>query len=229
MGEKRISVIIADDHDMVRRGLRAFLGARGDFDLLGEARDGGEALDLAREHRPDVVLMDLVMEGIGGVEATGKILEFHPDCRVIILTSYYDDRHVVPALEAGAVGYLLKTSRGEEIAAAIRRAVDGESVIDPRAATAMLSGIRHGGGARHDELTPREMQILVLIGHGRTNGEIADDLGIGVRTVKTHVSNLLGKLDLADRTQAAVYAHRQGIVKDRQGADHTNGPRDTSH
>ncbi len=207
-----IRVMIVDDHDMVRRGLRAYLGGQRDMVLVGEAEDGHAAVALALECTPDVVLMDLVMGEMGGAEATAEITDRLPDCRVIILTSYYDDDQVFPALQAGAFSYLLKTSRGTEIAAAIRAAVRGEPAIESRVATVMASRLRGPRERPHERLTGREREVLELLGHGLSNAEMAEHMGIGVKTVKTHVSNVLAKLDLVDRTQAAVYAHREGLV-----------------
>lgn len=211
MAEK-ITVLIVDDHDMVRRGLKAFLSTQADITLVGEAANGREAVGLARETRPDVILMDLLMEEMNGIEATREIIAFHGSCKVIILTSFYDDEQVFPALEAGAFSYLLKTARGEDIASAIRSAVMGEPVIEAKVATKMAHRLRGSGKHPHDELTTRELDVLRLLGEGKTNQEIAEQLVIGIKTVKTHVSNILTKLDVHDRTQAAIYANRNGLA-----------------
>ncbi|MFC4619099.1 response regulator transcription factor [Camelliibacillus cellulosilyticus] len=209
--EKPIKVLIIDDHDMVRRGLRAYLDIEDGIEVVGEAADGDEAVDCVQKWQPDVVLMDLIMERVGGIEATKQVMATCPDCRVIVLTSFYDDEKIFPALEAGATSYLLKTASAEAIAEAIRKAVRGDSVIDPKVAGKMVNRFRDTS-AKHHELTAREREVLVLIGKGKTNSEIADDLYIGIKTVKTHVSNILSKLEVADRTQAAIYAHQHHLV-----------------
>ncbi len=207
-----IKVAIVDDHDMVRRGLCAFLGTQDGIELVGEASSGREAVELARKTRPDVILMDLLMEEGCGIEATREILAFHAGCKIIILTSYYDDDQVFPALEAGAYSYLLKTARGEEIKATIHKAVKGEAVIAPKVAAKMAGRLRLKSRMAHEELTPREREVLILIGKGKSNQEIGDELFIGIKTVKTHVSSILAKLQVQDRTQAAIYANRCGLV-----------------
>jgi two-component system, NarL family, response regulator LiaR len=209
---KIIKVMIVDDHDMVRRGLRAYLSLQEDFLLVGEAQNGREAVALAHRERPDVILMDLFMEEQNGIEATRDILAFHPGCRIVILTSYYDDQQVFPALEAGAFSYLLKTARGEEIASAVRKAANNEPVIEARVARKMADRLRGTPTCLHENLTTRELDVLRLIGEGKTNQEIAEQLIIGIKTVKTHVSHILAKLELTDRTQAAIYANRNGLV-----------------
>ncbi|MDW7651904.1 MAG: response regulator transcription factor [Bacillota bacterium] len=209
----QIKVAIVDDHDMVRKGLKAYLMSQPDIILVGEAGGGREAVGLARAEKPDVILMDLLMEAGGGIEATKEILAFHAACKIIILTSYYADEQVFPALEAGAFSYLLKTARGEEIIDAIRKAAAGESVIEAKVAVKMADRFRTQQKLPHEELTARELDVLRLIGEGRSNQEIADRLFIGIRTVKTHVSSLLNKLELQDRTQAAIYANRHGLTE----------------
>ncbi|MGV3489493.1 MAG: response regulator [Tuberibacillus sp.] len=206
-----IKVMIVDDHDMVRRGLRAYLEIEDDIEIVGEANDGSLAAERAKVWEPDVVLMDLIMEKMGGIEATKEVLAARPQCRVIVLTSYYDDEKIFPALEAGATSYLLKTASADDIVEAIHKAVRGDSVIDAKVAGKMLNRFRDSH-PKHEELTSREREVLILIGKGKTNAEIAEELFIGIKTVKTHVSNILNKLDVADRTQAAIYAHQHHLV-----------------
>lgn len=212
MGKTKI--LIVDDHDMVRRGLNSYLVTEEDFEIVGQASSGKEAVRQARELLPDVILMDLVMENGNGIEATKEIISFLPDCKIIILTSFYDDEQVFPAIEAGAFSYLLKTASAEEISSTVRKAAAGEPVIESKVAQKMMGRFRSSEKKPHDELTKREREVLALIGDGKTNQEIADALFIGLKTVKTHVSNILSKLGVADRTQAAIYANRNGIVRD---------------
>ncbi|HEU5139136.1 MAG TPA: response regulator transcription factor [Bacillales bacterium] len=210
----KIQIMIVDDHDMVRRGLYAYLAIEDDFDIVCQASSGNEAVKWARELSPDVILMDLVMENGNGIEVTKEIISFLPGCKIIILTSFYDDEKVFPAIEAGAFSYLLKTASADEIASTIRKAVADEPVIESKVAEKMMTRFRGAGKSQlHDELTKREREVLALIGEGKTNREMADELFIGLKTVKTHVSNILGKLEVSDRTQAAIYANRNGIVR----------------
>lgn len=210
----KIKIMIVDDHDMVRRGLISYLETEEDFEIIGEASSGSEAVKRAAEWTPNVILMDLIMENGNGIEATKAILKELQDCKIIILTSFYDDEQVFPAIEAGAFSYLLKTAPAEEIATTVRKAVAGEAVIESKVAEKMMSRFRETTELRHQELTKREREVLALIGEGKTNREIADVLFIGLKTVKTHVSNILGKLQVSDRTQAAIYANRHGMVND---------------
>lgn len=208
-----IRVLLVDDHEMVRMGLSAYLQTQPDITVVGEAADGAEGLSRALETRPDVILMDLVMEGTDGVQATREIHRALPEARIIVLTSFLDDDKVLPVLEAGALSYLLKTARAQEIAAAVRAAARGEPVLDTRVTGKVLTRIRRGEAPPpHESLTPREREILELIAQGRTNQEIANQLFITVKTVKTHITQILAKLGVDDRTQAAVYAHRNGLV-----------------
>lgn len=211
---EKIKVMIVDDHDVVRRGVKTFLLTDDEIDIVGEASSGNEGVELALELKPDVILMDLIMENGTGIEATEKIMKQLPNCKIIILTSYYDDEKVFPALEAGAFSYMLKTSSGEEISNAIKKAARGENVIEPKVASAMMNRIRTPEKMPHDDLTERELEVLICIGNGLTNSEISEKLFIGIKTVKTHVSNILSKLGVQDRTQAAVYAHKNGLMKD---------------
>lgn len=210
-----IKVLLVDDHEMVRIGLSAVLSTEEDLEVVGEAASGADAIRLAREYGPDVILMDLVMEGMDGVETTRRIMEMMPDCKVIVLTSYVDDDKLYPVIEAGAFSYLLKTSRASEIADAIRAAARGQSVLEPQVAAKMMNRLRQPKrqAAVHEELTEREMEVLRLIAQGKSNQEIADELFIGVKTVKFHVTNLLAKLGLEDRTQAAIYALKNGLTE----------------
>jgi NarL family two-component system response regulator LiaR len=208
-----IRVVVVDDHEIVRKGIIAYLRTDQMIDVVGEASSGNEGATLVTEVKPDVVLMDLMMDNGSGIEATEKIMEHSPDCKVIILTSYYDDEQIFPAIEAGAFSYLLKTSSATEIADAIKKAAHGENVIEPKVAGKMMSGFRAEQNKAHDELTTRELEVLLCIGNGMTNQEISDKLYIGIKTVKTHVSNILSKLEVNDRTQAAVYVHRNKLMK----------------
>ncbi len=211
-----ISVLIVDDHEVVRSGVYAFLDAQPDISVVGEAKSGEEAVTLAMEHVPDVVLMDLVMDEIDGVEATRKVKNASPKTQVVVLTSYHQDEFIFPALQAGAISYILKDIQMDELAEAVRRAAAGEATLAPRVASRVIQEI-HGAKSEelnpYTELTDREMEVLKLIASGLSNSEIADKLVISENTVKGHVSNILGKLHLVDRTQAAVYAWQQGIVR----------------
>jgi NarL family two-component system response regulator LiaR len=211
-----ITVMIVDDHEMVRQGASGYLEAQPDITVVAEAESGEEAVRLAQEHVPDVVLMDLVMPGMDGVEATRKVKDISPRTQIIVLTSYHQDEHIFPALQAGAISYLLKDVKAGELVEAIRRAAQGEATLHPRIAARVIKEF-HGGAADESSpfsiLTEREMQVLKLIARGHTNNKIAEELVITVGTVKGHVSNILSKLHLADRTQAAVYAWQEGIVR----------------
>lgn len=205
--------MVVDDHEMVRRGICSYLETEDDLEVIGQANSGQSAIKLAARLKPDVILMDLIMEDGTGVEATEAIKRVLPDVQIIILTSFIDESLVFPALEAGALSYLLKTSKAEEIVDAIRLAIRDEAVIEPKVATKMLAKMRRNGEHQlHSNLTDRELEILVLLGEGKTNQEIAEELFIGIKTVKTHVSNVLSKLEVEDRTKAAVYAHRHKLV-----------------
>lgn len=211
-----ITVLLVDDHEMVRRGVRDFLETQGDITVVAEAGSGEEAVRLAAEHAPDVALMDLIMPGMDGVEATRRLTTQSPRTSVVMLTSYHDDEHVFPAIRAGALSYVLKEIGPGELAEAVRKAAAGEAVLHPRVAARV---VRELHGARRDEpnafreLSDRELEVLKLIADGLSNAEIATRLYVSEKTVKSHVSNILGKLHLADRTQAAVYAWRQGVVR----------------
>ena len=209
----QIRILVVDDHAVVREGLRAFLGLQPGFEIVGEAADGEEAVELGAQLAPDVVLMDLVMPKLDGVSAMRELRRRCPRCRVIVLTSFLEDNRLLPALEAGAAGYLLKNSQPAELARAVRAAHHGEAVIDPTVAARLvhtLSDRPHGTVLDH--LTPREHDVLTLIAAGRSNKRIALELGISEKTVKTHVGHVLAKLGVTDRTQAAVLAVQHGLV-----------------
>jgi two-component system, NarL family, response regulator LiaR len=203
-----IRVLIADDHAVVREGLRTFLELQEDIEVAGEAADGREAVDEAGRLRPDVVLMDLVMPRLDGVEAMRELRKRVPGARVVVLTSFLEDERLLPALRAGAAGYLLKNVEPRELARSIRLAAAGEALIDPAVAARLVDALGSDRRAEHAELTPREQEVLDLIGRGFANKRIALELGIAEKTVKTHVSHVLAKLGVSDRTQAALYAAR---------------------
>nr|WP_285845000.1 response regulator transcription factor [Oceanobacillus profundus] len=209
-----IKVLFVDDHEMVRIGVSAYLSAQPDIDVVAEADDGAPAVELALKLRPDIILMDLVMKEMDGIEATKKIIEKWPEAKIIIVTSFLDDEKVYPALEAGATSYMLKTSKASEIAKAIRATHGGQSILEPEVTGKIMNRMRHKPeAALHEQLTEREMEILLLIAQGKANQEIADELFIALKTVKVHVSNILGKLEVQDRTQAVIYAFQKNLVK----------------
>ena len=214
--DKPVTVLIVDDHEVVRQGVRAYLGAQPEFEVLGEADSGAAAVALAEEHVPDVVLMDLIMPGMDGVEATRRVKDVSPRTQIVVLTSYHEDEHIFPALQAGALSYVLKDLGMEELAEAILRAAQGEATLHPRVASRVIRELR---GSKSDEVNPyseltnREMEVLRLIAGGMSNSRIAEELVVSEYTVKGHVSNILSKLHLADRTQAAVYAWQKGVVR----------------
>jgi DNA-binding NarL/FixJ family response regulator len=210
-----IRVLVADDHAVVRQGLRTFLELQEDVEVVGEAVDGEEALVAVERLTPDVVLLDLVMPRLGGVEALGRIRELSPRTRVLVLTSFADDDKLLPAVRAGAAGYLLKDVEPQELLRAIRTVHGGEGLLDPAVtARVMEEAASRGSRAPAHHLTDRELEVLRLIARGHANKRIASDLGVAEKTVKTHVSNILAKLGVADRTQAALYAVREGLVRD---------------
>jgi two-component system, NarL family, response regulator LiaR len=215
-----IRILIVDDHAVVREGLRAFLALQEGFEIVGEAADGGEAIERAQQLEPDVILMDLVMPELDGVSAMREIRRRsrgHAP-RVIVLTSFLDDDRLVPALEAGAAGYLLKNSQPAELARAVRAAQAGEAIIDPTAAARLVDALsdrdrpRTAGDSSLGQLTGRERDVLALIAQGRSNKRIALELGISEKTVKTHVGHVLAKLGVTDRTQAALLAVQHGLL-----------------
>ena len=209
--EKAIRVLIVDDHAIVREGLRTFLGMLPDIELVGEAGGGEEALAAVARGKPQVVLMDLVMPGMDGIEATRRLHAEHPEVKVIALTSFTDDDKVYPVIKAGAVAYLLKNIGAKELAEAIRATAKGEVRLHPEVTRRLMSGIA-GEAPAAEPLTEREQQVLACLGRGMSNKEIAAELFISEKTVKTHVSNVLDKLGLADRTQAALYAVKHGLA-----------------
>lgn len=208
-----IKVLFVDDHEMVRIGVSSYLSAQPDIEVVGEAENGKKAVELALQLRPDIILMDLVMKEMDGIEATKLILTQWPEAKIIIVTSYLDDEKVYPALEAGAISYMLKTSKAGEIANAVRATYHGQSILEPEVTGKMMMKMRQKSmSLPHEQLTGREMEILLLMAEGKSNQEIAEELFIALRTVKTHVSNILSKLETQDRTQAVIYAFKHGLV-----------------
>jgi NarL family two-component system response regulator LiaR len=211
-----ISIIIVDDHAVVREGVRAFLETQPDLLVLGDAGSGEEALRLVAETAPDVVLMDLVMPGMDGVETTRRVKRISPRTQIIVLTSYHQDEHIFPAIRAGALSYLLKDLDSHELAGAIRKAARGEATLHPRVAARVVQELHGATRAEVNaftELSERELEVLRLIADGVSNSDIAAQLVISEKTVKSHVSNILSKLHVLDRTQAAVYAWREGVMR----------------
>ena len=205
-----IRVLIADDHSVVRQGLHMFLGADPELEIVGEARDGVEALRLARQHRPDVVLMDLLMPVMSGTAATAMIRRELPDTEVVALTSVLEDASVVEAVRAGAIGYLLKDTEAHELRKAIKAAAAGQVQLSPQAAARLIREVVTP--ERPQPFTERETDVLRLLAQGRSNKEIARSLSIGEQTVKTHVAHILSKLGMSSRAQAALYAVHVGLV-----------------
>lgn len=209
-----IKVLLIDDHEMVRLGVSAYLSIQPDIEVIGEAENGLIGYEKALELRPDVIMMDLVMDVMDGIESTKAILKDWTEAKIIIVTSFIDDEKVYPALEAGASSYMLKTSTAGEIANAIRSTYAGESILEPEVTGKMMERFtKKKEPVLHDDLTNRENEILLLIAQGNSNQEIADQLFITLKTVKTHVSNILAKLDVEDRTQAAIYAFKHHLIK----------------
>jgi NarL family two-component system response regulator LiaR len=211
-----ITVMIVDDHEMVRQGACSYLEAHPDISVVAQAGSGEEAVKLAQEFIPDVVLMDLVMPGMDGVEATRRVKNISPRSQIIILTSFHQDEFIFPALQAGAISYLLKDVKAKELVEAIRRAARGEATLHPRIAARLIKTFRSldpEEATPFTALTERELEVLKLIAKGCSNDTIAEQLVISVGTVKGHVSNILSKLHLVDRTQAAAYAWQAGIVR----------------
>lgn len=206
-----IRILLVDDHEMVRIGVSAYLQSQKDMEVAGEAANGQEAVKMALELRPDLILMDMVMPVMNGAEATKAIIDQWPEAKIMIVTSFLDDDKVYPALQAGAVSYILKTSKASRIADSIRETMNGTPVLEPEVMTKMMKQMRHER-VLHDDLTEREMEILLLLACGLTNQEIADKLFIALKTVKTHVSNILAKLEVHDRTQAVIYAFQHKLI-----------------
>jgi DNA-binding NarL/FixJ family response regulator len=207
-----ITILLVDDHAVVREGLRAFLELQDGLQVVGEAQDGEEAVAEAERLDPDVILMDLVMPRLDGVAAMRRLRESGSRARVVVLTSFLEDERLLPAIQAGAAGYLLKNTEPAELARAIRAAAAGEAIIDPTVAARLVTALADGRRSAAEELTRREREVLQLIVHGRSNKRIAFELGIAEKTVKTHVGHVLAKLGVTDRTQAALLAVREGIV-----------------
>jgi DNA-binding NarL/FixJ family response regulator len=211
----RIRVLLVDDHGVVRRGLRGYLELLDDIEVVGEAENGLVGVELSAQLVPDVVLMDIVMPQLDGIGAIVRIKAAQPGVQIVALTSFIEEDKVLAALESGASGFILKDADADDVAAAIRAAHNDEVHLDPAAARVLAKGMRTRNEQRPVEsLTERELEVLSLVGHGRSNKEIATDLGITERTARTHVSNILGKLDLQSRTQAALYAVERKLVND---------------
>jgi DNA-binding NarL/FixJ family response regulator len=211
-----IKILIADDHHVVRRGLVFFLKTQKDIEIIGEAKNGQEAVEMTKKLSPDIVLMDLDMPVMDGIEATKQIKASMPEMRIMILTSFSDQDHVIPAIEAGASGYQLKDIEPDELVRSIKRILAGENQLHPKATTHLLSHLSNknrDAKSPTDELTKRELEVLLEIAKGKSNKEIASALYITEKTVKTHVSNVLAKLDLQDRTQAALFAVKNGLIE----------------
>ncbi|GCE18478.1 response regulator [Dictyobacter kobayashii] len=218
-GEGMITVLLVDDHKLVRQGVRIFLELQPDIEVLAEADNGEMAIQLVQELQPAIVLMDMILPAMNGIEATRRIKQVSPDTKIVILTSFHEDEYIFPALRAGALSYVLKDVGPDELADAIRKAARDESVLHPRVAARVVQEIQ---GTKKEarnlgaDLSERELDVLRLIAAGQSNAEIAEKLVISEKTVKGHVSNILGKLHTADRTQAAVYAWEHGIVQRKQ-------------
>jgi NarL family two-component system response regulator LiaR len=210
-----INILLVDDHSIVRQGVRTFLEAHSDLVVVGEAASGEEAIKLAADLAPDVVLMDLSMPGVGGIEAIRQIKKISPHSQIVVLTSFQEDEYIFPTLRAGALSYVMKDIQARDLANTVRQAHRGESILHPRVAARVVQELRD---ARKDtpnvftELSDREMDVLRLIARGDSNAIIAQKLSISEQTVKGHVSNILGKLHMADRTQVAVFAWQQGVI-----------------
>jgi DNA-binding NarL/FixJ family response regulator len=208
----RIRVLLVDDHGVVRRGLRGYLELLDDIEVVGEAENGLEGVERSAELEPDVILMDIVMPQLDGIGAISRIKAAQPTVQIVALTSFIEEEKVLAALESGASGFILKDADADDVAAAIRAAYNDEVHLDPAAARILAKGMRNRVDQPAEPLTERELEVLSLVGHGRSNKEIATDLGITERTARTHVSNILGKLDLQSRTQAALYAVERKLV-----------------
>ena len=216
MDNKAISLIIVDDHKIVRDGICAYLDTLPEIEVIAQAESGSQAVELAEKLAPDVVLMDLIMPGMDGVEATWRVRQVSPRSKIVILTSFHEDSNIFPAIKAGALSYVLKSIDPEELAEAIKSAARGEAVLDSKVAARLMHEYRDDANESmqaYMQLTNREQEVLDLIAKGMSNAQIAEKLVISEKTVKSHVSNILSKLHFADRTQVAVFAWREGIVK----------------
>jgi len=213
--ENKINVLLVDDHEMVRMGLRAYLSTDEQILIVGEASNGEQAIEMAARLDLDIIVMDLIMDGINGIEATQTILRLsekeEKSVKIIILTSFLEDDLVIPALEAGAFSYMLKTSSAEDILRAIKKAANGESTLEGKVSQMLIKN-NQKSKFKHDLLTQRELEVLKELALGKSNKEISESLFIGIKTVKTHISNILAKLELDDRTKAAVYANKNNII-----------------
>jgi DNA-binding NarL/FixJ family response regulator len=220
-----VRVLLADDDALIRAGLAVVLGTAGDLEVVAEAADGIEAVDLCLVHTPDVVLMDVRMPGIDGIEATRRLLASRPEIKILILTTFHDDEYVYGALRAGASGFLLKRASPERLLDAVRTVAAGEALLDPSVTQGLIHRFLAAGGStvpgpsaetrrQLDRLTERERQVLLLVAQGRSNAEIADLLVIAESTAKTHVKRVLAKIDVHDRAQAVVFAYRSGLITD---------------
>lgn len=220
-----IRVLIADDHAIVRKGVRALLSETPGFEVVAEAADGQEAVERAATTHPDVILMDLVMPVMDGIEATRQITRHQSDARILVLTSFAADAKVFPAIKAGASGYLLKDSSPEDLIRAIRQVHRGEPSLHPTIARKLLQEVAHPAERlpAPEALTPREMAVLRLIAQGLSNQDIAEQISVSEPTVRAHVSRILGKLHLASRTQAALYAVREGLDRDSEASTNSDG------
>jgi DNA-binding NarL/FixJ family response regulator len=218
-GKERIRVLLVDDHAVVRRGLRTFFDLTDDIDVVGEAGDGEQGIAEAARLKPDVILMDLMMPNTDGLTAIASIKQAQPEIEIVAVTSFIEEDKVTAALEAGATGYLLKDAEADEVAQAVRAAYAGETHLDPAVARLLARRMRERrtAPAPAEPLTQRELEVLSLVGQGASNKEIATALFITERTARTHVSNILGKLDLASRTQAALYAVENKLVNAKPG------------
>ena len=209
---KKIKVLIVDDHEMVRMGVATYLSTQVDIEVVGEAQNGKVGARLALKLRPDIILMDLMMDVMDGVLSTREIIKEWPEAKIIVVTSFLDDAKLYPVIEAGATSYILKTSSAQQIAEAIRATYQGQSILEPKVAAKVMTNMRKEV-ALHDDLTERELEILLLLAQGKQNQDIADELFIAIKTVKTHVSNILSKLQVTDRTQAVIYAFKHGLTE----------------
>jgi NarL family two-component system response regulator LiaR len=218
---EKIKLLLVDDHTVVRLGLKSYFATTPDIEVIGEAGNGAEAITRVQQLQPDVVLMDLLMPGMDGVEATRQIKAILPSTEIIVLTSYHEDENIFPAIRAGALSYLLKDIDPDDLSDAIRRAARKEAVLNPHVAARLMQEVRGGRRAEEynplNELTDREMEVLQEIASGKSNADIAATLFISEKTVKTHITNILSKLHLSDRTQAAVLAWQRGVVKREEG------------